>query len=78
MSWNPPDDYHPVDGVTVKILTMPAPQVGTAMFKLVVMVSHNKTPADVGLKQAQAQELIDDRMVPTGLYPSVLVVAMGM
>ncbi len=78
MAWQPPADYKPVEGVAVKILTMSAPKVGTAMFKLVSMVTNNLTPAQVRLSEKHARELIDDRMVPTGLYPSVLVVAMGM
>ena len=47
------------------------------LFKMVVMVSSNKTPQEVGMTRKQARKLIDDKMVPTGLYPSVLAVALS-
>ncbi|MDJ0896221.1 MAG: hypothetical protein QNJ92_13850 [Alphaproteobacteria bacterium] len=76
MAWQPPEDYQPIRGVSAVILTM-SPKVGTAMFKLVSMVTNHQTPTDVHLSQKHARKLIDERMVPTGLYPSVLAVAMG-
>lgn len=76
MSWTPPEDYTPIPGVSAYLLTL-TPKVGTAEFKLVVMVTHNKTPTEVGMTPAQAQKAIDERIVPTGLYPSVLAVALS-
>ena len=77
MSWTPPDDYRPMPGVSNHLIGVLKPRVGTAEFKLVVMVTHNKTPAEVGLRPEQARAAIDARIVPTGLYPSVLAVAIG-
>lgn len=77
MSWTPPEDYKPMPNVSVHLLTVLTPRVGTAEFKMVVMVTHNKTPQDVGLTVAQARKAIDERIVPTGLYPAVLAVALS-
>ncbi|MEM9148132.1 MAG: hypothetical protein AAGC57_18335 [Pseudomonadota bacterium] len=77
MPWTPPDDYKPMPGVSVHLLSTLTPKVGTAEFKMVVMVTHNKTPAEVGLTPAQARTAIDEQIVPTGLYPSVLAVALS-
>ena len=77
MAWNPPDDYQPVPGVSKKILLDMAPKVGSAEFKMVVMVTHNKTPAEAGMTPKQARSAIDKKIVPTGLYPSVLAAALS-
>ncbi len=75
--WTAPEDYQPQPGVARYLLLLASPRVGTAEFKLVVMVTHNKTPSEVGLTPRQAREAIDAKIVPTGLYPSVLAVALS-
>ncbi|MEM6676463.1 MAG: hypothetical protein AAF675_01190 [Pseudomonadota bacterium] len=77
MSWTPPHDYKPIPNVSAHLLTTLTPKVGTAEFKLVVMVTHNKTPDQVGMTPAQVRTAIDEQIVPTGLYPSVLAVALS-
>ena len=78
MSWIPPDDYQPIPGVARHWLNMvDLPRLGTAEFRMLVMVTHNKMPQDVGLTKEMAQSLIDKKLVTTGLYPAVLAVALG-
>ncbi|MEM6488757.1 MAG: hypothetical protein AAF677_10915 [Pseudomonadota bacterium] len=75
MSWTPPRDYQPMAGVARELLLI-APRVGSAEFKLLVMITQNKTATEVDLTVEQARTAIDERIVPTGLYPAVLATAM--
>lgn len=77
MPWTPPDDYQPMHGVSAHLLRLVTPKVGSAEFKIVVMVTHNKTPTEVNLTPGQARTAIDERIVPTGLYPSILATALA-
>ena len=44
--------------------------------KLMEMIVGDKSPFQVGLTQAMARSLIEKRFVTTGLYPSVLSIAL--
>ena len=77
MSWTPPDDYQPKPGLDAELKTENTPAPGTALFRIISMVSSNKTPQQVGLTPEQARELIDGKMVPKDLYDSVLSVALS-
>ncbi|MEL6264363.1 MAG: hypothetical protein AAFR52_01750 [Pseudomonadota bacterium] len=75
MTWTPPNDYTPMPGVARELLLI-APRAGSAEFKLLVMVTQNRSATDVALTREQARMAIDERIVPTGLYPGVLAVAL--
>lgn len=75
MAWTPPQDYQPMAGVARELLLI-APRIGSAEFKLLIMISECKSASQVGITPEQAQTAIDERVVPTGLYPSVLAVAL--
>lgn len=72
MVWYPPDDYRPIRGVVGYLLRMEPPSEGTAEEKLIMMIREWKPSTDVGMTREMAQDLIDRRLVPTGLYPSIL------
>lgn len=72
LEWHPPDDYRPIRGVSAYLLRMDAPEPDSAEEKLLEMIQDWKSPHDVGMTAAMARRLIDTRLVPSGLYPTVL------
>lgn len=76
MKWCPPDDYKPIRGVASYLIRMETPLEGSAEEKLLSLVYDRKLPKEVGMTPKMARSLIDRRLVPTGLYPSMLKIAM--
>jgi hypothetical protein len=77
MTWSPPENYEEKENLDSSLRNNPNPRVGTAEFKMVNLVVHSTTPAEIGLTQRQARKAIDDRLVPEDHYPAVLDIALG-
>ncbi|MEM1382636.1 MAG: hypothetical protein AAGG06_03235 [Pseudomonadota bacterium] len=76
MDWHPPDDYKPIRGVAAYLMRIEVPETGSAEARLIQIVINGALPRDVGMNAEMARDLIDRRIVPTGIYPSVLATAL--
>jgi hypothetical protein len=77
MIWTPPENYRERPNLENSLRNNPAPRVGTAEFKMISLVVHDKPLADIGLTQRLARKAIDERLVPERHYRDVLAVALG-
>lgn len=75
MEWYPPEDYQPIRGVSAYLLRMDTPAPDSAEGKLLEMIQEFKSPREVGMTTDMARNLIDRRLVTTGLYPTCLMLA---
>lgn len=75
MIWRPPDDYQPIRGVSAYLVRIDTPAPGSAEEKLLEMIREWRSPKEVGMTAEMGRELIDRRLVPTGVYPYVLMLS---
>ena len=76
MPWTGPQPYRPDQAAINEMLTS-TPQVGSAEFKMSVVILHGKSPRGVKMTLQHARHLIEKGLVPMEDYQAVLYIADG-